>query len=370
MYGFRILNAMIRRSAGALSLVLLTQSALLLGVGCDSSEGGERGGPPGHEDSGLPGRDAGNTATEEPPDASGEAIDSGPDAEARRDAGSDSGSDADAGLDSDSRCPAYPAMPDAMCTGVIPGTQLKVCDGRITRSDATYTGCLFPDGVAIAASVKNLEISNSKIERTIYPQTTLARDLEVVLTDVEIDGKNARQAAWGYGARLTCVRCNVHSVTIGFQYGGYTIVDSYIHDLYGFGDSHNEAILVGGGNVVLRHNRLEGNFGASSTGGGMSASVAMYTHGDFWGPLDNVLIENNRIITEDAYYCLYGGHSSDTDGLPSNIQVIGNVFGPCSFEGPKRGAVVGWLRGNGNVWRDNTWDDGTAIPEPTTSPYN
>lgn len=261
-------------------------------------------------------------------------------------------------------------MPDAACTGVVPGTTLKDCDGRITQSNATYTDCLFPDGVMIGPKVKNVQISNSKIEGVIYPQIDIAADFRIELTDVEIDGKKARQAVWGFGAEMTCVRCNVHSAAIGFQYNGYTVIDSYIHDLYGFDDSHNEAILVGGGDVVIRHSTLEGNFGASSTGGGMSASIAMYTHGDFWGPLDQVRLENNRIITSDAYYCLYGGHSSDTDGRPSNIQVVGNVFGPCSFEGPKRGAVVGWLRGNGNVWRDNAWDDGTAIPEPATSPYN
>ena len=154
-----------------------------------------------------------------------------------------------------------------------------------------------------------------------------------------------------------------------FQYGGYTVIDSYIHDLYGYDDSHNEAILVGGGDVVIRHSTLESNFSASSTGGGMSASLAMYTHGGFWGSLDEVRVENSRIITSDAYYCVYGGHSTDTDGRPSNIHIVGNVFGPCSFQGPKQGAIVGWLRGNGNVWTNNSWDDGTAIPEPATSPY-
>src|SRR5690606_32084298 len=153
-------------------------------------------------------------------------------------------------------------------------------------SDATYVDCSFPDGVTIASNVKRVRISNSKIEGVIQPQTTIAADLELVLTDVEIDGENAQQAVWGFGAEVTCIRCNVHGAAIGFQYGGYTVVDSYVHDLYGFDDSHNEAILVSGGDVVIRHSTLESNFGASSTGGGMSAAIAMYTHGDFWGPLD------------------------------------------------------------------------------------
>ena len=75
--------------------------------------------------------------------------------------------------------------------------------------------------------------------------------------------------------------------------------------------------------------------------------------------------------TSNGHEAAPAGHPhGSADGRPSNLQVVGNVFGPCSFEGPKRGAVVGWLRGNGNVWRDNFWDDGTAIPEPETSPYD
>ncbi len=346
----------------ALGLVC-AQSALLLLAACDEAEGGAHADAAADHDSGSSG-DAGDTGSTDAAAAGGDG-DTGSDG----DAGSDAG--ADAGTDADSRCPAYPAMPDANCTGVIPGTQLKQCDGRVTQVNASYEDCLFPDGVVISANVKTLEIKNSKIEGILYPQTMLARDLKVVLTDVEIDGKRAQQAAWGYGSDLTCVRCNVHNATIGFQYSGYTVIDSYVHDLYGFGDSHNEAVLVSGGNVVLRHNRLEGNFGANSTGGGMSASIAMYTHGDFWGALDGVVIENNRIITEEAYYCLYGGYSKDPqDGRPANIQVVGNIFGPCSFQGPKRGAVVGWLRGNGNAWRDNAWDDGTPIPEPSSGTYD
>ncbi|HEY6562309.1 MAG TPA: hypothetical protein VI072_33810 [Polyangiaceae bacterium] len=260
-------------------------------------------------------------------------------------------------------------MPDAACTGIIPGTALTTCNGLITSSSSTYKNCLFPSGVIIGSNVKNVQISNSKIVGVISPQTTMPANMGLVLTDVEIDGKNADLAAWAFGA-VTCVRCNVHNVARAFQYAGYTVIDSYIHDLYGFADSHNEAILVGGGDVVIRHSTLESNFSASSTGGGMSASLAMYTHGGFWGPLADVLIENSRIITSDAYYCVYGGYSTDTDGRPSNIRMVGNVFGPCSFQGPKRGAIVGWLRGNGNVWTNNSWDDGTPIPEPSSSPYN
>ena len=89
------------------------------------------------------------------------------DAETPLDAATDATANADASHDagstSDSRCPAYPAMPDAACTGVLPDTTPTVCDGHITTTDASYTDCLFPDGIVINANVKNVQITNSKI---------------------------------------------------------------------------------------------------------------------------------------------------------------------------------------------------------------
>jgi hypothetical protein len=70
-------------------------------------------------------------------------------------------------------------------------------------------------------------------------------------------------------------------------------------------------------------------------------------------------------MTDDAgiSYCAYGGHSpSKPFPIPSNITFTGNVFergtnGKCGVYG----AITSWYDAPGNVWTNNTWDDGTTL---------
>lgn len=273
-----------------------------------------------------------------------------------------------------SRCPAYPAFPDASCTGVIAGTQLTNCSSNITQANAVYTNCLFQNGLALGTNAKNVKITNSRIMGTIYAVSPNIYDMNLVMTDVEINGGNSDADGLGGIFGYTCIRCNMHNASKGFAGGNFHIEDSYIHDMYGVrsctkfpGDcqSHNEAILPFDGDSVLLHNTIQANYNAASTGGGMSAAIAIYTHGTFWGSKDNIRIEKNLITNTESPYCMYLGNTSDTDGNPSGIRIIDNVFGYCT-------EFLGWLRGNGNVWTNNrrTTTTGAVIAEPPTSEYN
>lgn len=271
---------------------------------------------------------------------------------------------------SESRCPAYPAFPDSSCTGVLPGTTLANCSSNITQVNAVYDKCLFAGGLLISSTAKNVTITNSRIMGTVSCSNSNCTSMGLSMTDVEIDGQATNFDGIGGIMGYTCKRCDVHHVSKGFAGGNFWVEDSYVHDIYGSGDTHNEAVLpFNGNNNTMLHNNFDSNWSSNSTGGGMSAAIALYTHGTFWGPINNVLIEKNRITTSVAYYCMYGGNTTDADGDPSNLRVIDNVFGTCSINGPKNGAIVGWLRGNGNLWQNNTWQDGSEIPEPTTTNY-
>jgi hypothetical protein len=264
---------------------------------------------------------------------------------------------------SGSRCAGVPSYPDASCTGVIPGTTLTACGTNLSTSNAVYDKCLFSGGISVTG--KNITITNSRVMGVVsgdYTQSGLK------MIDVEINGNSSTldgtSGLYGY----TCTRCNVHHAAKGFTGNGFTVIDSYVHDLYGAGDSHNEAVLGSQGNIVLRHSTFESKFSSNSSGGGMSSAISFYTHSTFWPGIDNILVEQNRISASGAVYCLYGGYSTDpSDGRPSNVRLIDNVFmrNDCGTGG----LVIGWLQGNGNVWLNNKYSDGVTIPEPPSNQY-
>jgi len=158
----------------------------------------------------------------------------------------------------------------------------------------------------------------------------------------------------------TCIRCKVQNAAHGFNARlNVTIQDSWVYDQYGFGDSHNEPILSNGGNNInIIHNNLVANFNSASTGGGMSAALALY--GDFQ-QITNVLVENN--LFNGGGYCTYAG-SAPLKPFPnaSNTRFINNHYGrslnsTCGIYG----ANIAYSAVNGNQWIGNVWDD-TGFP--------
>lgn len=265
-----------------------------------------------------------------------------------------------------SRCPAFPAFPDADCTGLIPGTALTNCSTTLSTANATYDKCVFNGGVDVNAN--NITITNSRVLGVVSGSGSGLK-----LIDVEINGQNSTLDAFNGMSNYSCTRCNVYNAAKAFTGSEFTVVDSYVHDLYGSGDSHNETALGSGDNIIIQHSNLIAKFNSSSTGGGMSSSVSLYTHGSFWGPMNNVQLEKNRLETTEAYYCLYGGYS--TTRAATNVRVLSNYFyvnptsGTCGTAGP----IVGWKQGGGNVWSGNAMlqSNGTTAPlaEPASSPY-
>ncbi|HEY2814765.1 MAG TPA: hypothetical protein VGJ03_14970 [Acidimicrobiales bacterium] len=188
----------------------------------------------------------------------------------------------------------------------------------------------------------------------------------ILIQDVEVDGRHMNPGAPLVGSGgYTCIRCNLHDGGQGFHLtNNVTVVDSYVHDLYGSGSTHNDAVLSNGGNnFVVRHNNLICDVGApgnASTGGGCTGALNLF--GDF-GAITNVTADDN-LFTGGAF-CVYAG-TQDDKPYPngSNIHFTDNFFTrnlhqDCGIYGP----FTDWRSGSGNVWSGNTFTDGTPIAE-------
>jgi len=261
-----------------------------------------------------------------------------------------------------SACAAFPAFPDANCTGWRhTGVALHPCENFIAQSNITLDSCLFDGTLSIQGA--NVTITRSRIEGRVagvYQYGFSLRDL--VLRDVEIDGSPhgvdpAGQAGIG-SDDYTCIRCDIHHTGRGANLGeNVHIEDSYLHDWTYVDGAHQTAIGSNGGqNFAIVHNNLE------CRSGGCSAALSLY--GDF-APIDNVTIERNLFNTNGGY-CTYAG---SVDGKPypegTNIRYRDNMFGKkympkCGIFGP----VVSWDNNAGNVWSGNAWQDGSGPVNP------
>ncbi len=250
-------------------------------------------------------------------------------------------------------CPAFPAMPDASCTGVPVGTALKACSNTLNVAGATYDGCLFSGSISVQANnitIKNSKIAGGRVDTGYGAQTGL------VLMDVEIDGENRdpnNQSAIGPD-NYTCIRCNVWRTGRGAAMNNnVTLRDSWFHDFFYTSGAHQTAAQSNGGsNFQVIHNNLE------CRSGGCSSALSLY--GDF-SPINNVLVQNNLFNTSGSY-CTYGG-SVSVKPYPNatNVRYIDNLFGKkyfsiCGIYGP----YTAWAWNTGNVWSGNRWQDGSG----------
>lgn len=270
---------------------------------------------------------------------------------------------------SSGNCPAFPAVPDASCTGVPAGTSLTVHNGDlyVTTNGAVVdsrevNGCIYVQ--ANNVTIKRTRVNGwcwSGAISTGYGEYTgtLIEDVEVNGTAKAGDHDVAGVALIGVN-NYTARRVNVHHGGRGFNVGSnVTIEHSYIHDMFGAGDSHNSGIGSNSGlNITIRHNNIScdiGEPGNISSGGGCSGALVMYadTFGDQIGAIGNLLIEQNMFNAGAGSYCLLI-YNTRTNG-PYTVR--NNLFGTrfnsnCGQYGP-----VDTLRtaGASMTWENNKW---------------
>jgi putative cell wall-binding protein len=260
--------------------------------------------------------------------------------------------------------PSIPTgFPSAATTGVPEGVTLTPYTGTCAIGmpdvviDAKVIDC---DIMRVRAP--GLVITNSIINGRIYNDDNGSFSM----TDSEVRAPLSTGTGVGH-SNFVLTRVEVTGGSRSVTCGACTVQDSYLHGQYTDlrGIDHGSAIRMGAGGSILR-NTITCDARPVPPDAGCSAALTGY--GDF-GVVERNTIDGNLIDGGPAGsmgFCAYGG---STPGKPfsegvNNIRFTNNVFmrgpsGRCGIWGP----IVDFdSAAPGNVWRNNTWDDGTPVP--------
>jgi hypothetical protein len=274
-----------------------------------------------------------------------------------------------------STCPAYPAFPDATCTGYrhtgvtltkVPAQATQgsgwTWDGtnvRTTVVGATITGLDISGGLDDGKG--NLTLTNSYVRCGGFDTNSACAAFSpgAHVSDVEFGG-GANGTTFGGAGIYTggsnsgniFTRINIHHTADGMRTdGGTTLVDSYIHDLnYCCGLHGDGSQTTQGLNMVFRHNTVEGG-----------SNDALFFKTDS-GPIGNITITQNHLIgtSSGADQTSFGvGFTSDV----TNVTVTNNVFNGIGGTGAIY-AGSGGLSFNATTWNGNKLDNGTTVAAP------
>lgn len=175
-------------------------------------------------------------------------------------------------------------------------------------------------------------------------------------------GKNDRRLHVGikdiYGdADGTLIKkCEIYGVATGIQIPQGEIRRNYIHDLRQQSGDHLNGITTNGGQKKLKIIR--------------NTVFNEQRQTDAIGLFPDFSVEANRTVRKNLIggggYTLYGGAKSGKPN-PYKIKIIGNRFTRHLYpKGGYYGPVTAYYpHGQGNVWKDNVWDDtNQSLPTP------
>lgn len=149
--------------------------------------------------------------------------------------------------------------PSAATTGVPVGTVLTNAGSLTLRTDGQVVTNLNIVG-CVTVTAKNVTIQKSRItcDSTLYSIRTLSTAVNLMVTDVEINGLGKNSAALCCD-NYTLLRVNSHHTVDGPRLGNNSkIIDSYVHDLSRVPNSHNDTLqITGANNILVQHNNLQ-----------------------------------------------------------------------------------------------------------------
>jgi hypothetical protein len=254
-------------------------------------------------------------------------------------------------------------FPSEKTTGVPAGTTLQRYTGPCTIQtpntviDAKLVDC------SLRILAHGVQITRSQINGSVYADAN-AGNGSFTITDSWINMGNWEGTGIG-DANFTATRVHVTGGSRSVNcYLNCTVQDSYVHGQFTDtnGRAHESGIRMGSGSV-LRGNTIGCTAPDVAPDAGCSAALTGY--GDFDIVQKNT-IDGNLILAGSGGYCSYGG---STSGKPysagvNNIKFTNNVWqkgesGQCGFWGP----ITSFdSNAPGNVWSNNLYDDGKAVP--------
>ncbi|WP_181790517.1 DUF4082 domain-containing protein [Myxococcus llanfairpwllgwyngyllgogerychwyrndrobwllllantysiliogogogochensis] len=280
-----------------------------------------------------------------------------------RDAAGNLSADSNAVTATTGSSPPAGGFPNASNTGVPAGTQLTPYTGPCSISVANTLIDSKTVNCDLTIRAAGVIIRNSKINGSVSTDEN-STGFSFTLTDSHVDAGD--RIVTGVGAvNFTAVRVHVQGGNRSIHcWHDCEIRDSYVHGQMTdeTGTAHESGIRMGR-NVTLRHNTIVCDAPDVPPDAGCSAALTGY--GDF-APVENNLVENNFFPGTTGGFCAYGGSSQGKpySGATNNIRFIGNVFGRgqsgrCGWYG----AITSFDTSEpGNVWSNNTWEDGTVLP--------
>jgi hypothetical protein len=220
-------------------------------------------------------------------------------------------------------------FPDVNNTG--PRDTLTSSNSNRTPSAGTYSRVHFTNGLDLSGVTgSSYTFNDCKFTGTVV-LGYIASKTTRVFNYCEIDGNQAGTEAVIGGGGFSMDHCYVHNGGQGLSAQDYDLIDSFVGELYGSGDMHSEALLIIGSEVFVDHCTLLGTYRATAPGftGGMSSSVSVYTHGDFWDGHTNVRVQNSLLQSEDSTgTTVYWGSppSSPSGDEMINCDIVNNTF--------------------------------------------
>ena len=265
--------------------------------------------------------------------------------------------------------PSPGGFPDASNTGVPPGTALSPYTGPCTvrRDGSVIDAKTINCDLAIKAA--HVTISRSQINGLVSTdENSTGFSFRIGDSTVNVGDRGGT----GIGA-VDFIAVRVH-VTGGNRsincWHDCVIRDSYVHGQVrdATGTFHESGIRMGQ-RTTIRHNTIVCDAPTVPPDAGCSAGLTGY--GDF-GPVRNNTIDHNLFRATTGGTCAYGGSSAGkpfSEGA-ANIRFTDNVF----ERGPRASDHGTFVCGGyaavmdfdpsapGNVWRGNTFDDGSPVP--------
>jgi hypothetical protein len=209
------------------------------------------------------------------------------------------------------------SFPNAANTGVPAGVVLKPSGNLvITTPGAVVEGLDIKGSVVIDAP--NVTLKNCKVTDPGYAVVLIKAGITgTTIQDCEID--NEGTGGQGITGQGTFLRNNIHDCADGINVGGdNTLIEgNYIHMMRGTADSHFDGIQADGkfSNLTIRRNTVINEY--------TWTSAVMLDN--YWGPIDNVVIEENLLI--GGGYTVYineMGAGQPGGGPVTNVRFINN----------------------------------------------